>query len=504
MPAPYSYDIQPPDMFGGFVSGLKLGAGIEELEAARLERAQKIFAQQKAQEQELMVNDLRANFLKNPTYESLQELALYQDANVTNALRENLKVIGEDKAKQEFELFSPAAFAFRQNDVPAGLAYLSRLIEASSDNPARKDALTRIRDMAVVDPNSVVAMVAFAANQAGFKELSKNILEKGKKTRVLSDDEVKQAFGGALPPGKFQINEEGTITSIAGTAPAELPTSVKEANWFQSATPDQQNTFKDLATLKAPTTKVEITQLEKGTQAEFAKLIPELYAKATSAVSSLNDLPRYRDSLDKAFTGPLATARLVGAQIANAFGFPGTEGLTATRTLIQGLAEMGLSARGMLAGQGAITENEQKLLNKARSGEISFTKSELETLFDIADRAARAQYESATRLLGRAAENSETAKIFLESISPLPKRDQKPAQSPAQPRFQQYVPGDRGSAEPAPAPAPSAPVSALEPDVATPAPGPGTVRPGPPTSASPPAKRAPPPAGQRRNIRVDF
>jgi hypothetical protein len=82
----------------------------------------------------------------------------------------------------------------------------------------------------------------------------------------------------------------------------------------------------------------------------------------------------------------------------------------------------------MLTGQGQITEGEQKLLIKARSGDINFTKGELKTIFGVADRAAKAQYNQSRKLLESAAKQSPTAQMFLENMQPLAQQETpKPA-----------------------------------------------------------------------------
>jgi hypothetical protein len=89
---------------------------------------------------------------------------------------------------------------------------------------------------------------------------------------------------------------------------------------------------------------------------------------------------------------------------------------------------MGLQSRSMLTGQGAITDAEQKLLIKARSGDINLTRGELDTLLGVSDRAARAQYNRSTGLLRDAARTSETASLFLRSVPEI----SAPAPSAAQ------------------------------------------------------------------------
>jgi hypothetical protein len=95
---------------------------------------------------------------------------------------------------------------------------------------------------------------------------------------------------------------------------------------------------------------------------------------------------------------------------------------------------MGLQSRSMLTGQGAITDAEQKLLIKARSGDINLTRAELDTLFGVSDRAARAQYDRSSNLLRDASRTSETAQIFLRSVPAMPTvPDRGPASGAAAP-----------------------------------------------------------------------
>lgn len=206
----------------------------------------------------------------------------------------------------------------------------------------------------------------------------------------------------------------------------KLAPSIQEAIDYQSLTPEQQNTFNALQVLKKPpaaVTNVNVTNLEKGAQGELAKLLPDLYDQANAAASQLTEIPRYRKALDYAITGPLAEQRLAVAQVGSALGFTGDKAVNATRELIQGNAEMALKSRSMLSGQGSITMDEQKLLMKARSGDISFTKSELNTLFNVFERAAKAQYEKSTKLLGSAAKQSPTAQMFLENVTAAPTQE---------------------------------------------------------------------------------
>jgi len=213
-----------------------------------------------------------------------------------------------------------------------------------------------------------------------------------------------------------------------------VPASIQEAIDYGNLKPEQQKTFQTLQVLKKPpaaVTNVNVTNLEKTASGELAKLLPDLYDQANSAATLLSDIPRYRKALETAITGPFAEQRLTAARIANSIGFTGDKGINATQELIQGNAEMALKSRGMMKGQGQITEGEQKLLMRARSGDINFTKGELNTLFNVFERASKAQYDKSRSLLQSTAGKSETAQMFLDNVSTLP-TEQQPA-TPAQP-----------------------------------------------------------------------
>lgn len=238
-------------------------------------------------------------------------------------------------------------------------------------------------------------------------------------SQVMSPDKFAETFSKLSETSRA---EELAPLTAAAKRREGIPSSIQEAIEFRNLTPEQQKTFQDLQVLKKPpaaVTNVSVTNLEKSASGELAKLIPDLYEQANSAASQLSDIPRYRSALNNAITGLFAETRLSTAKISNALGFTGDKAINATREVIQGLSEMALKSRSMLTGQGAITEGEQKLLIKARSGDITFTKGELETIFGVAERASKAQYDKSKKLLGSAAVKSETAKMFLDNVSEL-------------------------------------------------------------------------------------
>jgi hypothetical protein len=200
-----------------------------------------------------------------------------------------------------------------------------------------------------------------------------------------------------------------------------MPSSILEAIEFEKLTPSQQQTFRNTQILRQPVTKVEVSNIDRTASAELGKMVPNLAEQSTAAVNQVNDLGRYRQALQSAIVGPGAEQRLVVARVASALGFTGDKAVNATTELIQGNAEMALNARSLLKGQGEITQGEQKLLIQAKAGDINFTKGELETLFNVFERSARAQYDKNTKLLKALSDRKvEAADLLMGTIPTMP------------------------------------------------------------------------------------
>ncbi len=106
---------------------------------------------------------------------------------------------------------------------------------------------------------------------------------------------------------------------------------------------------------------------------------------------------------DKAFAGPLANTRMKMAQVSQMLGIGGkdeAEKIANTRSAIQGMAKLTLQGRKQMTGQGAVTESEGALAEKAESGNIEdFTASEIKQLAKAAERSARFNYGEHQRKL---------------------------------------------------------------------------------------------------------
>lgn len=414
MPAPYDYSVDVQSPAEALLKGLKLGSAFADV-AARREAEQ--FKMQQQQSLANAMNTLSDKIKSGTATESdFGQVAFFAPKDQAETLLKAGESMSKETLQKMLSFGSQVMSALDSKNPQFGIDLLNERAQAERNkgNEEQAKAYERSAKLAELDPAGAISIVGG--------------LIKG----LPGGDKAIESY---LKIKQEQRAQQLAPFEMAAKRREGIPSSIQEAIEFQNLTPEQQKTFQDLQVLKKPpaaVTNVSVTNLEKTASGELAKLIPDLYAQANSAASQLSDIPRYRAALNRAITGPFAEARLETAKIGAALGFTGDKAVNATREVIQGLAEMALKSRNMIAGQGQgpITEGEQKLLSKARSGDITFTKGELEIIFGVAERASKAQYDKSKKLLGSAADKSETAKMFLDNVSELPSAPQAAPKQP--------------------------------------------------------------------------
>ena len=393
-PFNYSLGLKSPmqveqEAFTGEMQGLELQARMQQAQA------QAIAEQQKAQQAALLQQQRQVAFDRalspNATYQDLMAAAAYGNKEQSELFQNAIKQMTQEQQTAAARKLSRPFYAAATGSQERFINALNFEREANKDSPERLAYFDELEKAYKADPDAVT--IELGGQLAEFPEGQKiveNVLSLTKNQR-----EAAQAKRTKLSP------------------------AIQEAIDFKNLPPEDQQAFISLQTLKRPpgaVTNVSVTNLDKSAAAQLGELVPRLYEQANSAASQLDQIPRYRRALDSAITGPLADSRLTAARIGSALGFSGDKAASATTELVQGLAEMALQSRGMLTGQGAVSNYEQNLLTKARSGDINLTKPELNIIFNVAERAARAQYAKSRKLLESAASKSETAGLFLQNV----------------------------------------------------------------------------------------
>jgi hypothetical protein len=449
---PINYLAQVADPFAASLKGY---ASVDAILNADAKRAELARQQQLQQQQQQLAMQEQARFFTNPkpTMRDAARYASLLSPEQSKAFLPFMEGISKEQQQNTLKTTGQLLSALQTNPQ----VFISKAKEnaLAARNIGDEEDATLFEQLAeaAADPQRGPAVVfkSLAARTAGipgakefFETIDKSLStarEEAQAPVKLAELEAKALSAGVAAEFARPI----AVAELAKTKAETLAPSVRESIDFSNLPPEQQKTFQSLQILKKPpaaVTNVNVSNVDKTAAAELGKLVPDLYNQANSAATQLSDLPRYQAALDSAITGPFAEQRLSTARVASALGFTGDKAVNATREVIQGLSEMALKSRTMLTGQGQITEGEQKLLIKARSGDIDFTKGELKTIFAVADRAAKAQYNQSRKLLESAAKQSPTAQMFLENMQPLATRETPP---------------------PAPAPAQAAPAPAMPP-----------------------------------------
>jgi len=192
-------------------------------------------------------------------------------------------------------------------------------------------------------------------------------------------------------------NFQGGFTPVAGEIGAKKTNDIRNYE-YDVKNSGFKGTFNDWLTSqkKAGATNVSVGGA-KDLAGQVGDISKESKIAAMGAVQSADSANRIIQSVDsnKLFAGVGANQRLTAAQIADGLGLGGkdtAEKIANSRQAIQGLAQLTLQGRKQMRGEGAITESEGALAQRAMSGEITLTGPEIRQLAEAAKRSAKFQY----------------------------------------------------------------------------------------------------------------
>lgn len=171
-------------------------------------------------------------------------------------------------------------------------------------------------------------------------------------------------------------------------------TPLAEFQGYLQLTPKQQADYVQFKRAGAANVSAIATNgpVGKSLSEPVGKRVDASLAKAEGGAAMMDSANAVREALNSGnvIAGPLAGMRTTFAQVLELAGAGDKEKLANTRTAIQGLASLTLESRSELKGQGAVTDFETKLLEKARSGNIeTMTIPELQQIVNISQRFAQ-------------------------------------------------------------------------------------------------------------------
>lgn len=229
-----------------------------------------------------------------------------------------------------------------------------------------------------------------------------------------------QQVAAEAPKSAVGVDRERLLSAIAEFAPEryleltqpkpqELPSSVREYQFAQGQ--GYKGTYQDFVTeqKRAGASSVNVTmpgnkKIAEVLGAKTGERLDNSLNQAQEAQSTLQNITELRPILQQGvFSGPLSGAPRAVAQIATSLGVTGKdtkELLDRTAVAMQGLAKFELSAAAAMRGQGAITENERMLIQRAAAGRLDqFTAGEVQALLGAMEKTANYRIASHSRQL---------------------------------------------------------------------------------------------------------
>jgi hypothetical protein len=200
------------------------------------------------------------------------------------------------------------------------------------------------------------------------------------------------------------------LTATKDTTPAK----VKEYEFAVSQ--GYKGGFTDFIRSGTPSTNVNVA-MDKGVAAQIGPMLKDAQIQAQGANSQIDAADRVIQAVDtnKVIAGPAATPQLKLAQIGSVLGVTGkdtAETIANTRQAIRGFAELTLQGRKSMRGEGAITESEGKLAERAFSGDIdSLTPAEIKQIANASKRAAEFTLTEYNRKLKTLEKDPATAQL---------------------------------------------------------------------------------------------
>jgi hypothetical protein len=211
----------------------------------------------------------------------------------------------------------------------------------------------------------------------------------------------------------------GDVSMLTPPAPEGTPAEQRMFDAYMNMTPPQQAAFDKFRMATKPTTNISVSATTSPAGKSLAEPVGKLAAasagRAEGATEIMNTANYVREALNSGnvIAGPLAGVRTKFAQVLELAGVGDKEKLTATRTAIQGMADLTLQSRAELKGQGQITDAETKLLERARSGDIAdMTIAELQTVVSVSQRLAGRLWSNHQTLLGRMKNDPAAADVY--------------------------------------------------------------------------------------------
>lgn len=249
---------------------------------------------------------------------------------------------------------------------------------------------------------------------------------------LLAPEKFIESMVPQAPKLETIFDDQGREQKAWVRGPGSVPTPVGGAKqtpmpWEYEIGPDGQPRMRpgvlsaktQVASAGKPTVDVKVeTKMGESLGAQIGPMLKASRDKTEGAMKLGAAGQQIIQAIDsgKVIAGPGASWVMRGAQIAEMLGVGGkdnSERILNTRRVIRGLAESAVEARKELAGQGQVTENEAKAVEKAMSGNIDeLTVDEIKLIAGLNVKAARLRASQHQQMVSNIPESMRSAAPF--------------------------------------------------------------------------------------------
>ncbi|MDP3939177.1 MAG: hypothetical protein Q8R92_13715 [Deltaproteobacteria bacterium] len=285
----------------------------------------------------------------------------------------------------------------RMRSTVLGAAQLNGYLEAGDTEGAASFLRTRkgqIEQAKAIDPtmDSNETDQALQMLQSGnidqLKKTTQSAIKLGQDLKILDKPEKIDSFAPVYGP-------KGEVVAQRNVKTGEVKASPLAPEKSKLMSPEELQQKMSIAAAGKPSVTVKVdAKMGESFAKEIGPMMTESRSAAQGALQAIDTVKRIRGAIEggNVSLGPTATLRQNLNQFGQVLGVTGEtteEKLVNTRNVIRGLAQLAISARKQLKGQGQVSDYEGKLIQRGEAGEVGdFTMPELKDFIGVTEQMA--------------------------------------------------------------------------------------------------------------------
>ena len=298
------------------------------------------------------------------------------------------------------QFYTPPSMTMDQvNAAPGAAGPTNERASLIPQTQGKFDSQGFLNAYAAKDPLKAMQMRASMAKELPFNKIDPKDFDSASLAKFAQSGN----YGDLVAVRKKDFAPNGQVVDLYSAQPGQAysdPNKPFMTNSQGEAVPNTPYQTFELSKAKAGAPSVSVKNDIKTGESiagQIGPMVKDSYTAAQGAVQSADASNRIVQAIDsgKVVAGPMANGRLTALQVGDVLGIGGKdaqEKIANTRQTIRGLAELTLQGRKQMTGQGAITESEGKLAERAMSGDITMTPAEIKQLANASKRAAEFTY----------------------------------------------------------------------------------------------------------------